>query len=120
MKPNGGISIQEKELNPEISHDTTIFRPLNSTSLPVGKIEEIEVALHEERLISEVVLKIEGKSIILRSGEVYELESGFNLVWLDESILIKTIDLEPTSEEKQLLDTVGGAFCSFVLNPRSI
>lgn len=58
---------------------------------PCGLIEDIEICIDSGSLVSEVLLTIKGRSVLLFAGEIYETLNGdLSISRYDESIILAT------------------------------
>jgi hypothetical protein len=79
------------------AHRSGIYRMRALPELPTGEVDGVSVVLDED-VLAEVVLSIQGRSLLMMAGEVYEsAHDRLRLVRLDESVLVFTDPLAAES-----------------------
>ncbi|GIE86007.1 hypothetical protein [Actinoplanes regularis] len=73
-----------------------IFRLRSLPELPLGEVDAVSAFLDDD-VLAEVLIRIQGRSLLLMAGEVYEQwDGGLSFVRHDESVLVFT---DPSAAE---------------------
>jgi len=88
-------------IKPWLPDNCSIYWWVEPSYMPVGLISEVGYSLHDDRILSEISFKVGNHCVRIKTGEVFEEDDSFQIVWLDESIMIQVDNRHPTVPPKK-------------------